>query len=250
LLSNLIEHHLIFDLVGGKQTFENLVESFYAKIEVDHLLRPLFPPNLDAGKHLQALFLAQKFGGPRDYEKLRGHAKLRQRHSKFPIGIIERNRWVELMLQTLKAVGVNESHKAWPTLKLYFEEIAKSDISGFILTYVWALEDERDTEYMKQTIDIFKKQLGEIFLVELEADQSIRIQRNKEESRLVAKSSKRDLVMSEKILLNIDENHVLNTNDENSIPLDELYLKINNSNLSAGEAADIIIKHFNFNSKE
>lgn len=123
LLTNLVEHHLIFDLVGGKKTFETLVEAFYAKIDVDQLLRPMFPQNLETGKHLQALFLAQKFGGPREYEKLRGHAELRRRHFKFPIGISERNRWVELMLQTLIEIGIDETHEAWATLKLYFEQV-------------------------------------------------------------------------------------------------------------------------------
>ena len=129
VLDSLLDHSLIFELVGGTVTFEKIVDVFYSKIEIDPILRPLFPHTLDAGKKRQALFLAQKFGGPREYEKLRGHARLRKRHFKFAIGIDERNRWVELMLTTLIEVGIARDHKAFATLQEYFERVATKMIN-------------------------------------------------------------------------------------------------------------------------
>src|SRR6185369_2920767 len=60
----------IYDVLGGDAFFRRLVDSFYARIETDPVLRPLFPPSLEAGKERQFLFLTQFFGGPGRYSAL------------------------------------------------------------------------------------------------------------------------------------------------------------------------------------
>ena len=45
----------VFDMVGGEPTFRKLVDVFYAKVEADPDLRPLFPDDLEPGKHWQYL---------------------------------------------------------------------------------------------------------------------------------------------------------------------------------------------------
>ena len=75
----------LYELVGGDATFQKLVDIFYAHIEADEVLRPLFPSNLEPGKHGQFLFLAQFFGGPPRYSQERGHPRLRMRHMPFQI---------------------------------------------------------------------------------------------------------------------------------------------------------------------
>ena len=57
----IFDHAEIYEMIGGENTFRNLVDVFYAKIEHDDLLRPMFPETLDHGKELQYLFLMKKF---------------------------------------------------------------------------------------------------------------------------------------------------------------------------------------------
>jgi hemoglobin len=91
-------------VLGGDAFFRRLVDSFYARIETDPVLRPLFPPSLEAGKERQFLFLTQFFGGPGRYSALYGHPRLRARHLPFPIGQEERDRWLGHMLAALEGL--------------------------------------------------------------------------------------------------------------------------------------------------
>ena len=71
----------IYDRAGGDEPFRRLVDAFYARIEHDPLLRPLFPEDLEPGKLHQFLFITQYFGGPPRYNALReiGRASCRER---------------------------------------------------------------------------------------------------------------------------------------------------------------------------
>ncbi len=66
----------IYELAGGDAPFRRLVDSFYARVERDPLLRPLFPADLVPGKERQFLFITQYFGGPARYNQQRGHPRL------------------------------------------------------------------------------------------------------------------------------------------------------------------------------
>jgi hemoglobin len=66
--------------VGGEETFRRLVHRFYQGVADDPVLRPVYPAQ-DLGpaeEHLR-LFLMQYWGGPRTYDELRGHPRLRMR---------------------------------------------------------------------------------------------------------------------------------------------------------------------------
>lgn len=126
-----------------------------------------------------------------------------------------------------------------------FEEVARSDIQGFIFTYVWALNEPDDTEDVRKVIKIFKDQGAEISVVELVADQPTRLERNRDERRLVAKPSKRDVSLTEKRLKLNDQRFTLSTDDK-GLPINEKHLKIDNTNRTPAEVADKIISHFNF----
>ena len=61
-------------------------------------MRPVYPAK-DLGpaeEHLR-LFLMQYWGGPRTYDELRGHPRLRMRHARFAIGEAERDAWLHHM---------------------------------------------------------------------------------------------------------------------------------------------------------
>jgi hemoglobin len=96
----------LYDRAGGMPFFETLVDRFYAGIEGDPLLRPLYPePDLAGARHRLTLFLAQYWGGPTTYDQERGHPRLRMRHAPFAIGPAERDRWLVHMRAAIEAVA-------------------------------------------------------------------------------------------------------------------------------------------------
>ena len=113
------DQQTLYDLVGGEATFRRLVDVFYANVEADPVLRPLFPDDLEAGKHWQFLFLSQFFGGPSTYSDERGHPRLRMRHDPFPIDQQARDRWLRHMIDAVDAVGIEEPMRSMMTD--YFE---------------------------------------------------------------------------------------------------------------------------------
>lgn len=102
------EQQTLYELVGGETTFRQLVEVFYARVEADPDLRPIFPTDLEAGKRAQFLFLSQFFGGPTTYAEERGHPRLRMRHDPFVIDQAARDRWLGHMIAALDEVGIDE----------------------------------------------------------------------------------------------------------------------------------------------
>ncbi|HMQ33134.1 MAG TPA: globin [Chloroflexaceae bacterium] len=109
----------IFEQAGGEPVFRRLVDAFYARVERDPLLRPMFPADLGPGKEHQYLFLVQYFGGPASYSELRGHPRLRMRHAPFPIGPAERDAWLGHMLAAIEEAGIPEPARS--AMRSYFE---------------------------------------------------------------------------------------------------------------------------------
>ena len=97
----------IYERVGGRQFFVELVERFYQFVEADVSLRPLYPEDLEPGKAHLAAFLVQYWGGPRRYALERGHPRVRQRHMPFPIGQKERDTWVTHMVSALDCMEIS-----------------------------------------------------------------------------------------------------------------------------------------------
>ena len=102
----------VYDAVGGRSFFVDLVDGFYAGVSADLLLRPLYPEDLtDSRRHL-AGFLTQYWGGPSTYSDERGHPRLRMRHAPFAIGDAERDAWLRHMLGSLDAVAATRDTPA------------------------------------------------------------------------------------------------------------------------------------------
>ena len=92
-----------------------------------------------------------------------------------------------------------------------FEEVAKSDLKGMIFTLMWAFERQEDWDWVQRIKDIYDKENGEFYVVELETTLEERLKRNKTENRLKNKPTKRDLEFSEKELLKSVDKHRLNS---------------------------------------
>lgn len=123
-----------------------------------------------------------------------------------------------------------------------FKAAAASEMYGMIFTYVWAFDLQDDWDYVDKITEIFEDKGAEVYFVELEADLEERIERNKTPHRLAHKPTKRDLARSEQNLKLTLEHHRLNSL-EGEIKT-ENYIRINNSNLSADEVAEIIKNRF------
>ena len=91
----------VFEIVGGQQFFDHLVDRFYARVEGDPVLRPIYPDDLGPGKRALALFLGQYWGGPPRYSEEKGHPRLRMRHAPFAIDGAARAAWLAAMLAAL-----------------------------------------------------------------------------------------------------------------------------------------------------
>jgi hemoglobin len=117
----------LYDRVGGQAFFTALVDRFYAGVEGDVVLRPLYPDDLAPSRRHLALFLAQYWGGPPTYNAERGHPRLRMRHVPFKIGRRERDAWVRHMRAALESGDSSAADTR--TLLDYFETAATSLIN-------------------------------------------------------------------------------------------------------------------------
>ncbi|MER2056979.1 MAG: AAA family ATPase [Clostridia bacterium] len=118
--------------------------------------------------------------------------------------------------------------------EVFFREFAASDLPGMIFTYMWAFDQQADWDYIEHVKEIFAPYGTTFYYVELIAPQEIRLQRNATENRLRNKPSKRDVEASNARLRG-EDNYRLVSN-EGEIPF-ENYLRIDNSSLSAEDAA-------------
>lgn len=122
-----------------------------------------------------------------------------------------------------------------------FRRFAASDNYGLIFTYMWAFDLRQDWDYVDRVRSIFAPYGAEFYCVELVAPREIRLARNATENRLRHKPSKRDVDASNRRLLD-EENYRL-VSEPGEIPF-ENYLRIDNSNLSAADAAKLIQSTF------
>lgn len=112
----------LYDRVGGDRFFVELVDRFYAGVERDPVLRPLYPDDLTESKRWLALFLVQYWGGPGHYASERGHPRLRMRHFPFRITEVEAARWWHHMREAVDTSDAGNDEKA--ELRSYFESAA------------------------------------------------------------------------------------------------------------------------------
>ena len=112
----------IYAKLGSDQPFYELVEAFYAGVEADSTLRPLYPDDLTQAKLHLALFLIQRFGGPTQYQTERGHPRLRMRHVPFQIGLAESEAWLRCMFHAVDTVPAFAPFQA--VLQKYFADSA------------------------------------------------------------------------------------------------------------------------------
>lgn len=94
-----------YQRMGGHRMFAELTERFYRGVADDPPLRALYPEqDLGPATERLRLFLEQYWGGPRTYQQVRGHPRLRIRHAPFAITPLMRDRWLSHMTTALDEV--------------------------------------------------------------------------------------------------------------------------------------------------
>ena len=126
--------------------------------------------------------------------------------------------------------------------QVIFEEFLKTKYRGMIFTYMWAFDMQEDWDYIRSVAERFEATGGNVYYVELVADQAVRLERNRTENRLRNKASKRNLAVSQERLLREDSRYRL-VSREGEIPF-ENYIRIDNTRMEPQEAARLIKDKF------
>ncbi len=120
------------------------------------------------------------------------------------------------------------------------EEAARHGHS-LVFTFVWDLASKDERDWVTQLVAPYEDAGGEVVVVELAADLSTRLRRNRTEERLASKPSKRDLDWSHANVLEM-ESFTMNTHPGSRLPAHDFldahrYLRIDTTALTAGETA-------------
>ena len=149
---------------------------------------------------------------------------------------------IELILQFFK-------HSSKPFLRLdnlirfsIMKEVAKSDLPGFIFTYVWAFGTKGELSYIRKIERIFNAQGIKPVFLELECPLEERKKRNRTALRLEHKPSKRYTNQTEKVMIQHDLDYRFNSKPGEF--KGRKHFKLNNKNLSPEKVADAAIKFF------
>lgn len=126
------------------------------------------------------------------------------------------------------------------------EEAARNNVD-LIFTFVWDLRDPADTAYVEQLVAPFEEAGGEVCVLELTADLETRLLRNRGETRLAAKPSKRNVEWSDGNVRTMDA-HQMNTDPTGSTPTPadgfltrNRHLCLDTRNLTAAEVVPIAL---------
>lgn len=131
--------------------------------------------------------------------------------------------------------------------QVVFEEFVKTDNYGLIFTFIWAFSEPHDWEYVEWVSKMYRDAGAQVDYVELIAPQDVRLIRNRTENRLKEKASKRDVELSEQRFLSSESRHRC-VSEPGEVPY-ERYLRIDNTNLSPEEVAEMIAEHFGYERK-
>lgn len=126
--------------------------------------------------------------------------------------------------------------------RLLFDEVINSDVyPGFIFTFVCDFDSDDGLEYIYSTCEEFEAHNHKSYIIELNAGYDIRKERNVTENRRLCKKMKRNIKQSVEIFECFEK--VLRTQSDDGEISWSRYIRIDNTNLSPDEVADIIIAY-------
>jgi hemoglobin len=96
----------LYEHAGGDEALHRLEELFYAKVLADPVLRALFPERRPHHVEHLTWFTAESFGGPDRFTRELGFDYIVQAHRDLKITEVQRQRFVELYLESLDEAGL------------------------------------------------------------------------------------------------------------------------------------------------
>lgn len=91
----------LYELMGGAETIQQIVNKFYPKVKEEPLISSLFDDDIGPIQEKQYMFLTQFFGGPSLYSDEKGHPMMRARHLPFKITKERADAWLDCMRRAL-----------------------------------------------------------------------------------------------------------------------------------------------------
>lgn len=140
----------------------------------------------------------------------------------------------------IKSAGFNRLDRLFKAEIL--KELLGSDSEGVIFTSAFDFNEQVSVDFMNEMADYYSAAGATVYYVELEANIEERLKRNEGENRLKHKPSKRELGKAEERLREFEKTHRLNTKEGEFQRAN--YMRIDNTNLSAKEAATRIRSEF------
>ncbi|WP_300344817.1 globin [Nesterenkonia sp.] len=124
-----IDPNSFYAQVGGRETFQKIVDVFYDQVAEDPEFRAMYPEeDLEPAKQRLLMFLEQYWGGPRTYQQQRGHPRLRMRHMPFRVDAAARDTWLRYMRRAVEAAELSPMHEE--VLWDYLERAAHSMVNS------------------------------------------------------------------------------------------------------------------------
>lgn len=98
----------LYEQIGGRETVERLIDDFYDRVLADPHLAPFFEQtSMDKLRTMQQEFFASALDGPATISEL----DLSYIHHGRGIRVSHFNRFVQHLLETLEAIGVDEEQQ-------------------------------------------------------------------------------------------------------------------------------------------
>ncbi|HJZ86365.1 MAG TPA: group II truncated hemoglobin [Polyangia bacterium] len=112
----------LYEWMGGKPAIERLIGELYRRVPKDPLLGPVFAQmGPEHFKHVAA-FIAEVFGGPKEYsERYGGHPNMIRRHMGRSLTEEQRKRWMQLLLECADVQGIPDDPEFRSALVSYLE---------------------------------------------------------------------------------------------------------------------------------
>ena len=113
----------VFDWIGGMPALNRMTRIFYDRyVPQDPLLSPLFAHSAPDHPERVAKWLAEVFGGPKDYsEEFSGYSAMLSQHLGKVLTDEKRARWVELLMKSANDAGLPNDAEFRSVFSAYVE---------------------------------------------------------------------------------------------------------------------------------
>ncbi|GAA4833766.1 hypothetical protein GCM10023354_11620 [Garicola koreensis] len=107
-----VDPNSFYAQVGGRETFQRIVDVFYDQVAEDPHFRAHYPEaDLGPARERLLMFLEQYWGGPKTYQQRRGHPRLRMRHMPFRVDAEARDTWLKYMRVAVESADLSPMHQ-------------------------------------------------------------------------------------------------------------------------------------------